>query len=84
MLLLFLYSVTRPSNSSHFDAQVVNKKSESTVLYSKGLHPSGLCVLAVAAAGLLFVCLSFLKLSCAVPGDMDIKLLFGSEATLMH
>ena len=36
----------RPQNSLSFDVQAVNKKSKSTVLYSKGLYPSGLYALA--------------------------------------
>lgn len=31
-----------------------------------------------------FCLLVSLKFSCAVPGDINIKLLFGSEATQMH
>lgn len=48
-----------------------------------GAHPSGLRGLAVTAAASVFVCL--LSSSPArSPGDISIKLLFGSEATQTH
>lgn len=50
------HPVTAPENSYSSDVRVVSKKSESTVLYSKGLYPSGLCVF--AAVLVLFICLS--------------------------
>lgn len=53
---VLFHPVTGPQKSHSFDVQVVNKKSESTVLYSKGMYPSGLCV--SAAELVLFICLS--------------------------
>lgn len=51
--------------------------SEWKVLYSKCLHSSGLLLCSLCL-------LAFLELSCGVPGDINIKLLFGSEAPQMY
>lgn len=62
--------------------QVVNKESESTILYFKR-SASFRAASARRRRRVGFVCL--LSSSPArLPGDISIKLLFGSEATQMH
>lgn len=78
---LLSQSATRPLKKSCCGVQVVNKESESTILRfrrSASFRAASACRRRVG-----FVCL--LSSSPAwLPGDISIKLLFGSEATQMR
>lgn len=80
LLHSLFYPVTRPQNSCSLMSGLSIKSQSQQFCTVKGCIPHG-SVCPPLCSFCLFVSLKFF---CAVPGDINIKLLFGSEATQKH